>query len=708
MKVSKERGGQWGELTLLNQESTLAVEYPSHEALTDALISAVADTRKRIQGVRTRAGLKFLEILRHVRKKGEFLAVADAPGDFSLILLDAGYSGGGFSLATGDKWFPALSTMYGSRWRVYGTTGNVTNFDEVKSLPRRFALVTADGWSSDFASLVRGEILAISLAVLKGGSAVIKLLAIDTNEMLSLVKWAISMFDDFIIIKPKHSRAINDERYLILNGFHGVSAMPRVSEGVWLDPLKHTHLTGVDVVIAASNRELGHRQVEALRVMLELIHRDEPIYQPFVENRMLQKMAQLERRFTFLLPGTMGVNFGYRCVVISGVPLLLCDFSFPLYILKDQNLGALSKVSLQMEVMRGRRLVGNFLAMPWIKGAYLHRVALFSLSNTMNSLHAWQEFMKGGGDFTFNYPNPSAVATYGERPVSRIKIFTIKSPVSSSDVMVTKSETKEFSDWMQPPSRMMAWALFSGIKCYQYSYPDFAAVMCSDGYDIGKGEFGPFNPNDRFMGCFTYFTTRSPGTEFPDYRNTQTWWVKAPTALLRRELFMGPDDARRYRAIGIKLLPIETRVFLKKDYYYGFIPSLDRAIDVSGHAISMLIMAGLGMVDIGRYWDTVMAMSKVALSKPGSNQEYVAMIKERVLTEDALHDPYKVWHSIWDYRAALNAYIAGAKDMRYPISVWVVRITQYKLDEMEQLLPELRNLKRNALDALVRAAVKRV
>jgi len=475
---------------------------------------------------------------------------------------------------------------------------------------------------------------------------------------------------------------------------------PKRTEGPWLDPLRSEVLDALDAYIADSNVKLGRSQVDHIRVMLELIDREHS-FGFGVKNALFRQMNQLEHRKVFLMNASLGRNDGYRGFVIGGKLYTLCDFGFPQYLFTPELVRKLEGQHIGMELMRGRRIVGNFLTMPWIKGKYLHRIALFSLSNDSNPVDAWKVFASGGGRFTFNYPFMAGVRQYTRVRQAKVGVTL------EQRKMVTTIATRSFSDHMVHPSRIMSWMLESGVECYQYGFQDFCAMMCSEGYDIAQGEFGPFNANDSYMQTHMYYTTMGPGTRFSDYRNTQTWWVKAPTAMLRDVLRMGPDDARYYRAVGIKLLPTKTRVFRTKgDYYYGYLVDLDRVIDVSGHAISMLIMAGFGTVDIGRYWDTVRAISEVALRRVRS-VEYEQMIKDKVLTEDALHEPYKVWHSIWDYRAALNAYIVGARNMRYPLCPWVIRITQYKLDQLEASLPELITLKRAKMDALVRAAAKR-
>lgn len=446
---------------------------------------------------------------------------------------------------------------------------------------------------------------------------------------------------------------------------------------------------------------IGLRVVESVRVMFELVNRDHPLRE-LKYSRPFNQMLQLENRDLFITECENGVNDAFRVFHVRGKYYGVCDFGFPQFIMDEHNSKLLSSYSIQWEIIRGRRYVGNFLMQDWIKNAYFHRLALFSMSNSFNHPDSWKWFMTGSGGFTFTYPN-----LYLMRALERVGHDRVKIRIDKK-VLYTDTESKQFIDHMIDPTRLMSWAIDHGVQCNLYDYPDLVTVIATDGYTVKPGEYGPFNPLDSYMCAHAYFSTLSPGTRYSDFKNTQTWKVKAASALMRELLKQGPNDQRRLRAIGMKQLsPNIIVVRMSNGFYYGYDPISRTAIDVSGHAFNMMIAAGYGAVDIGRYFDTVRAVTSVALTRGKKDPEYLRLIQEKVLTEDALKNPFKVWHSHADYAAALNAYIDGAKDLGYAINPWVIRIVWKKLREITKAIPEFVDVKRKALDSTVRAVVGR-
>jgi hypothetical protein len=268
------------------------------------------------------------------------------------------------------------------------------------------------------------------------------------------------------------------------------------------------------------------------------------------------------------------------------------------------------------------------------------------------------------------------------------------------DMVFTETSKGTWFDYDVDPNRIASYRRDISF----YTYPDFLTLILSNGYHPSYGEYGPVNPRDPFQNCWNFFSTEKPDAyPWPDQLNTQTWWVKMPSSRLRAIWNQAPDDQRNMRGEALtSLTPNAVSVLHEESgYWYGYLPEYDVVVDISGHAISMLIMAGQGVVDIIRYWDTVGAMLGQSLTTGKKNRQYLELVKAGRVTEDATVHPFKLWHTVWDYWGALYAYVQGAKEMKYPINVWVVRATYTRLKEIEVEFPQIKTFKRKELRSRV-------
>jgi hypothetical protein len=350
------------------------------------------------------------------------------------------------------------------------------------------------------------------------------------------------------------------------------------------------------------------------------------------------------------------------------------------------------------QLLAGCILRGDFLRMDWIRASKLHRMALFSISNSVNAEDAWKWFCGGSDNFTFNYFLKGAVREYIRRPSEREKLAL------TGSLVYTDTGSAKWVDHIAVPSRILSW--MQDHRCHGacYTFPDFLALMNTD--SAGKTPAGyseVCNPRDAYSNCWIYYSSILPYNHpWPDRMNTQTWWVKIPSIVLRRFFKEGPDDQRKVRAAAVSMLSEKCVAVRDPEtgFWYGWLVEMRRAVDVSGHAISMLIMSGYGVVDISRYWDTVIAMVGQALTSK-KDKAYLKLIAEGNLTEDATVNPFELWHTSFDYRAALNAYILLAKDRDFHVDAWTIRMTLKKLKELEMRFPKSKTKTRGKLDARV-------
>jgi 23S rRNA U2552 (ribose-2'-O)-methylase RlmE/FtsJ len=396
-----------------------------------------------------------------------------------------------------------------------------------------------------------------------------------------------------------------------------------------------------------------------------------------------------------------GYQLGFRVMKFGRLWYSILDSTYPITRI-TKELESWTPIPVGVELLRGRYIRGDFLTMDWIKRPRFHRQALFSISNTLNPATAWKTFMDGGGDFTFNYPTVYASTAFMNSP----RFARVRVEIAGRRVTVF-AESDTFQDHLVDPNRITCYAKELGIPISQLSYPDFLAVRLSEGYAPINGMYGPNQPRDGFMNTWTYFTSqRVPGYPWPEQYNTQTWWVKTPSASLRFLFRQGANDQRVYRAIALKRLTPQAQVLRMDDKFFGWLPEYQVGVDLSGHALSMLIMAGYGVVDLARYWDTVLAYTEQAVTKGKKDKGYLQLVRDKRVTEDALVSPFKLWHTYWDFLAALYAYIIMAKDLKYTVNPWVIRITHKGLKAIELIGGDFKPFKRKSFDSQVLAGIR--
>jgi hypothetical protein len=270
-------------------------------------------------------------------------------------------------------------------------------------------------------------------------------------------------------------------------------------------------------------------------------------------------------------------------------------------------------------------------------------------------------------------------------------------------VMVTDTGSRKWRDHMINPNRVISYAQSRRVPLYAYTYEDFITVFASKNNTMMEGRYGPLYPQDPFMKSWTYFSTIPPDNyPWPDMINTQSWWVKIPTSTLREMLHQGSNDLRVYRALAMKQVGAKVVKDPETGYFYGIIG--ESVINVSGHVISMLLMAGKGVIDVRRYWDVVAAQLGQAMTKKKKNKLYTKLARSGKLTEDATANPFKIWHTYWDYYCAVITYIIMTNDLKMKFDPWVVRISIKSLNAMEDNYPTKTLIRRDLLDKFRRIA----
>jgi cap1 methyltransferase len=216
---------------------------------------------------RNRAGFKLLEsmqvagtwehITKYCKQHGGLRSIAFAdvcggPGAFSQALYTSmpkyfkSLRGFGMTLLNeGDQtlqWYPSLASNPNFRI-TYGIegTGNIyatENLHALASLTRSAScpllLIVADGGFDvpfDVAHfqeaislrVVYGQWLSAVVTLTVGGCLVLKLFDTFTPFIRSMLYLSTILYDRVHIVKPKHSRVVNSERYLVCLGFRGCS-----------------------------------------------------------------------------------------------------------------------------------------------------------------------------------------------------------------------------------------------------------------------------------------------------------------------------------------------------------------------------------------------------------------------------------------------------------------------------------------------------
>jgi cap1 methyltransferase len=245
----------------------------SYHAARDALFPLATSGTQGATIFRNRAGYKLMESMevtgvweqvtrlckKHGWRRAAFADVCGGPGAFSQALYATvpkyftskrSIRGYGMTLLNeGDdtlQWYPSL-TGNKQFFVIHGTegTGNIyptENLHSLMALTRDpswpLLLVVADGGFDvpfDVAEyqeaislrIVYGQWVSAVLTLMSGGCLVLKLFDTFTPFLRSMLYLSTMLYDRVHIVKPKHSRVVNSERYLVCLGFRGCSAALR-------------------------------------------------------------------------------------------------------------------------------------------------------------------------------------------------------------------------------------------------------------------------------------------------------------------------------------------------------------------------------------------------------------------------------------------------------------------------------------------------
>merc|ERR1712008_47672 len=183
---------------------------------------------------------------------------------------DFAMRGFGFSLRDGTnplscKWYDDLRACkdFAPLWGADGT-GDVCSpsnvADAAKKVGRQAAIIVADGgfgvasgsggehlenYQEVVSSkIVLAEVLLMLETLRAGGCFVCKLFDTFSHISASLLFITAALFEETFVVKPRHSRLVNSERYLVGKGFHaGAECLTSFREAVrrtldfWPDPL---------------------------------------------------------------------------------------------------------------------------------------------------------------------------------------------------------------------------------------------------------------------------------------------------------------------------------------------------------------------------------------------------------------------------------------------------------------------------------------
>lgn len=238
-----------------------------------------------------------------------FADVCGGPGAFSQLLYATApkyfkaLRGFGMTLySKGEdtlQWYPELvkSKNFFVTYGVEGT-GNIYATENIHSLSSVTAtssllLVVADGGfdvpfdvanfqETISARIVYGQWLAAVACLQEGGCFVLKLFDTFSPFLQSVLYLSTLCFRRVHIVKPKHSRVVNSERYLVCVGFVGISdswrsyLFERHANGFTEDTLPlalvpQTWMTGDEAFVATVtklNNEIAEMQAKALQMVL--------------------------------------------------------------------------------------------------------------------------------------------------------------------------------------------------------------------------------------------------------------------------------------------------------------------------------------------------------------------------------------------------------------------------------------------------------
>jgi hypothetical protein len=309
----------------------------------------------------------------------------------------------------------------------------------------------------------------------------------------------------------------------------------------------------------------------------------------------------------------------------------------------------------------------------------------------MNGRNGWKKLLDiRSHDIGFNYPATSKMrAAIRHNKVDRLTLSI------EGNVLVTDTGSHVWRDYMMDPNEVSL--LYPRMNVLQFE--DWMTLRRMNGFEeMLMGRVSSCDMDQPFLRGWVYVTSDRIGNQpWPDQLNTQTWQVKMPTSILRDVFRVSADQLRELRRLGVMLLTKLSLTYdLEDGKWVGYIPEFDVGVDVSGHAISMLIMAGIGGVDINRYFETVYAMISQRFNRK-KDPGYKAVIASRWVTEDAIRFPYKLWHTVWDYRAAINTYVIMGRYVELKINIRTIKIAMRWLDKIEEDFPKIIRMKRKEL-----------
>eukprot|EP00450_Noctiluca_scintillans_P022920 CAMPEP_0194522042 /NCGR_PEP_ID=MMETSP0253-20130528/56492_1 /TAXON_ID=2966 /ORGANISM="Noctiluca scintillans" /LENGTH=365 /DNA_ID=CAMNT_0039366445 /DNA_START=137 /DNA_END=1234 /DNA_ORIENTATION=+ len=234
-------------------------------------------SRGTSRALRNRAGMKLAEVLSSVGGLGSaiasesetvFVDICGGPGAWSHHLMRLEQQGikmrgFGFSLREGTNpascaWSQELCARqnFEPLWGADGT-GDVCNAENIahsaKKVGRNASIVVADGGfgvglgpngehMENYQEIFCGRLLLaemlMALEVIRtGGCFVCKLFDTFSSISVGLLFVAAALFEETFVVKPRTSRIVNSERYLVAKGFRGTSAC----FDTLLDVVRNTH-----------------------------------------------------------------------------------------------------------------------------------------------------------------------------------------------------------------------------------------------------------------------------------------------------------------------------------------------------------------------------------------------------------------------------------------------------------------------------------
>jgi hypothetical protein len=243
-------------------------------------------------------------------------------------------------------------------------------------------------------------------------------------------------------------------------------------------------------------------------------------------------------------------------------------------------------------------------------------------------------------------------------------------------------------DWTYNPN-VVIWILFRNDAHYSwYVYRDFLAkrLLTGDGYgrygvaDMShRGErIYPVNPNAREAWDWAWFVKEDRDTIPQSWLESQTIWVKMVSNKIKRTLNLSQDSVYHFRRYVCMMLYGAEFKPVKSNRITGLLRG--KPISVAGHLVDILLACSLGVIDIIRYWKTVMYHIK-----------YVAKLPKDVeLMEKHTQGVY--WHSYDDWFSAIAVYLVMCKVLKIKVCYVEVLISASMLNKIVKLYSVLKHV----------------